>query len=261
MATETLSKEALAVIDGYLHFRLGAAVSSVPYFNNKTVRARGAMNAVVGKGSPREIYDEAEMLAFKNHAKPEALTGEALKKLLADNNIGIDCSALAFYTLDAESRARGKGSVKKHLHFIRSFGLVGTLLARLRPANITDVSTLASDVNSRTITIREVTPGDMITMLGGPDSNDRNHILIVHQVDRDGSGNAAPSKIYYTHAVAYPEDGIYGSGIKQGVIEIAFPDKGILDQVWKENGTPEGAARIFTRAQTSKTELRRLKWL
>ena len=77
--------------------------------------------------------------------------------------------------------------------------------------------------------------------------------------------NSTPKKAYYSHAIAYPEDGLYGTGVKEGVIDIVAAAGKITDQVWNEGAapggaTPEGARRIFERAQKSKTELRRLKW-
>jgi hypothetical protein len=95
-------------------------------------------------------------------------------------------------------------------------------------------------------------------MLSDVEGNERNHILVIHQVEYQ---NFIPYKIHYSHAVAYPEDGIYGTGIKQGTIEISDIHKPITEQIWIENGKQGEANRIFVRAQKSKTEVRRLKWL
>ncbi len=258
MDTKTLSPEALAVIDGYLNFRIGAASCSVPYYNNKTLRSRSALNALVGKGTRKEISDEAETLVFKSRIKPDALTGEALKKLLADQNIGIDCSGLAYHVLDAEGKAQGRGALKKRLAFLHADGLKGFIASKMHPARLTDVATLADDRNSRPVELHEIAAGDMITMMTSIDGGERNHILIIHKIGFDG---AVPKKISYTHAVAYPEDGLYGSGVKQGEIEVNRPGEALLDQRWIEGGKEGAENRIFRRAQSSRTEIRRLKWL
>jgi hypothetical protein len=83
-------------------------------------------------------------------------------------------------------------------------------------------------------------------MLGGPDVNDRNHILIIDKIEEN--------KISYVHSIAYPEDGIYGTGIKVGSIDITDSGKSITDQIWSEKN-------LLERAQKSKTELRRLNFL
>jgi hypothetical protein len=258
MTTSTLTTQAQAVIDGYLRFKQGPAVCSIPYFNNKTRRSRSALNALVGKGTPREISDEVEMLVFKSHTKIEGLTDDSLKKLLTDQDIGIDCSALAYYILDAESQARDKGPMKKHLSFIQARGIKGFIAAKTRPVRLSDVETFANDANSRPIGLNEIAPGDIITMLDDSKVGERNHILTITQVDRDGD---APRKARYVHTVAYPTDGLYNTGIREGEIEIVDRSGTILDQVWREGGTIDGAAIIFARAQKSKTELRRMKWL
>ena len=246
------------MIDRYMRFSLGSAVCSVPYFNNKTMRSRVALNALVGKGDPQELLDETETIIFKNHIDPDTLEGETLKRIMADENLGVDCSALAYHVLDAESQARGKGQIKRSLKFIQAHGLKGFIASRTRPARLADVATFADDANSRHIELSGIRPGDMITMMDGSDDGERNHILVVHQIDRN---DPSRPKIHYTHAVAYPEDGLYGSGVKQGTIEIVDPSGNILEQAWQENGSAEGAARILSRARHSKTDVRRLKWL
>ncbi|MES2314795.1 MAG: hypothetical protein V4524_02575 [Patescibacteria group bacterium] len=255
MNTKTLSNRALSVIDQYLHFTIGGAVCSIPYFNNKTTRARAALRSTIGKGSPQEIFEEIKSIMLKDHADQSAVTNELLKKTLTDNNIGIDCSAFAYYVLNTESQELKKGSLDKHIHFINCTGLIGKVRCALRPIENCDVATFAHEKNSRTIEIKEAQPGDIITMIGGPDGTDRDHVLVIYQIEYQ---NFTPAKIHYAHAVAYPEDGIYGSGIKQGVVEILNPEKPITEQVWTEGGTTGPMNRIYARAQKSLTSLRRL---
>jgi hypothetical protein len=257
MNTKTLSTRAMSVIDQYMDFKYGQAVCSVPYFNNKTVRARAALRADSGKGSPKEIFDEVQAILVKNHVSAEALNSETLKTLLTDNNTGIDCSGFAYYVLNAESQEQKKGSMDKHISFTECHGIVGKLRCALRPIENCSVITLANDKNSRSISWNEIQPGDIITMMGGPDNDDRNHVLVIHQVDYQ---NFVPTQIFYSHAVAYPEDGIYGSGIKQGAIEILKPEGSLLEQRWTENGKEGDNNRIFLRAKNSTTDTRRLKW-
>lgn len=256
MNTKTLSPRALSVIDQYLHFRAGRAVCSVPYFNNKVALARAALRVTIGKGSPKDISEEAQAIIVKNHASIDSLADESLKMLLADNNIGIDCSAFAYYILNAESEETGKGTLDKHISFVNCHGIIGKIRCAMRPIENCDVATFANDKNSLVVSLDKIRPGDFIAMLGGPDTDDRDHILIIHQVEYQ---NFVPIEIHYSHVTAYPEDGIYGTGVKQGVIEILKPKAGLLEQKWTENGKEGANNRIFTRAQKSKTDIRRIR--
>jgi hypothetical protein len=266
LISKTLSKSALSVIDSYLNFRLGTAVCSVPYFNNKTIKARAALGVFVGKGTPKEILEELLVQIHKSHLNAASINNDTLKRLLTDNNLGVDCSGFAYRVLNAESEALGKGSLERHLQFA-GLGFAGRLRAALSPVKNTDVTTFADDANSRQVNLSEVEPGDFISMTEGPEGADRNHILVIHQVDCENSpgGVLKPVKIYYSDAVAYPEDGVYGTGIKQGTITIKDLSKPITEALWSENNS-EGAElegeknRMFARALKSKTEVRRLRW-
>ena len=257
MNTKVLSNRALSVIDQYLHFKFGSAVCSIPYFNNKTVKARGALRPVIGKGSPEEIYEEVQALLLKSHVPSDTLADESLKKLLSDADLGIDCSAFAYYVLNAEIEERGKGALDKHVSFVNCTGVVGKLRCALRPIENCDVSTLAHEKNSKAIEPKDAQPGDIIVMTGGPADFERDHVLVIHQVEFQ---NFAATKIHYSHAAAYPSDGVYGSGIKQGEIEVTDPNKPLLEQRWIENGQEGLSNFIFTRAQKARTEIRRLNW-
>lgn len=262
MNTKTLSSRALSVIDQYRHFAVGNTVCSIPYFNNKASRVRATLRAYGGKGSPKDIFEEVQTLMIKNHISPNLLNDEALKKILIENNIGIDCSGFAYYVLNAENEERGKGSLDKHIHFTSCRGIIGKIRCHFRPVENCDVATFANNKNSRVIATKEIQVGDVITMLAKSDSNndsqtrdsERDHILIIHQVDYQ---NFIPIKIYYSHAVAYPEDGLYGTGVKQGSIEILDSNKSITDQCWSENSSDTNN-RIWNRAKISNTELRRV---
>lgn len=257
MNTKTLSNHALSIIDQYLHFKAGTAICSVPYFNNRTIKARAALAVNAGKGSPKEIFEEVESLVVKAHTTIDALNADSLKQLLTENNIGIDCSGFAYYVLNAESQETGRGSIDKHISFVQASGFMRKIIASLNPVKNVGVITFADDKNSRAITLKETIPGAMITMVDDADESERDHILVIHQVEYQ---NFIPYKIHYSHAVAYPEDGIYGTGIKQGMIEITDINKSITDQSWAENGKQGDANRILIRARKSKTEVRQLRW-
>jgi hypothetical protein len=257
MNTKILSQHALSVIDQYLNFTVGGSTCSVPYFNNKTTRSRAALRTFIGKGSPKDIHDEVLALLIKDHIPPESLGTESLKKLLTDKNIGVDCSAFAYYVLNAENKERGHNSLDKHLNLIHCAGILGKIRGALRPVENTDVQTFANNKNSGVIPLKDVQVGDMITMLEDGEESEHDHILVIHQIEYQ---NFIPTTIHYSHAVAYPEDGVYGTGIKQGTITIVDIQKPITQQQWSEYGKTGNENRIFVRAQKSKTDICRLLW-
>lgn len=247
MTTKLLSEEALFVINKYLHFNIGSATCAIPYFNNRHQKARAKLRAQIGKGSPKDIFDEVENLALAEKINMSNIDSVTLKKFLVDRNIGIDCSGLVYQILRP-----------KHFVFPFSTGFLGRLRAKFRPAENAGVTTFAHDANSHVVTTKSAEPGDFITIVGGPDNGERDHILLVHQVDFDYT---TPTKIHYTHAVAWPSDGEYGHGVRQGTIEILDPEKPVTEQRWIEAEKTGDENYTFTRALKSVTEIRRLNQL
>ena len=146
-----------------------------------------------------------------------------LKKFLVERNIGIDCSGLAYYILDAECQSLGKGKLKDNISFPFCKGIFRKIKCKLRPEENIDVATLAHNTNSHIVPIEKIEPGDMVTILR--ENKERNHILIIHKV---GYINNIPNIIYYTHSISLPEDGLYGHGIRQEKIELG-------KQEWNKN--------------------------
>jgi hypothetical protein len=256
LETKTLTQHALKVADAYENFSYGPASCNIPYFNNKVFRNRGALRTYSGKGSIEDISDELSTILIKNKIDKKDLSGDVLKKLLVENNIGIDCSGFAYYVLDAENRGLGRPPLRKIISFVNCSGFLGKFLCTIRPAANCDVETLAHDNNTHVVPVTDVKPGDIITMLTKNNIDKiRNHIVVITAVEYKTS---IISKIFYSHAVAYPEDGLYGNGVRHGEIEIVSPEKSIIDQEWTENGRKGNSNRLFVREQEAETELRRL---
>lgn len=243
MNIKSISKETLAVIEKY---------KDVPYFNNKTIGKRAGLRVEAGKGSPKEIYEELETMARLNKINLKDLSIEDKRRLMVENDIGIDCSGFAYYILNEESLGRGKGNISNHLHFVKFSNPIRRLIAKLRPIENSDVITFADNNNSKLISLREVQAGDIVTMIGS-----RNHILIVENIEYKDS---LPNIIHYVHAIAWPTDGEYGHGIHRGTIEIVDHGKTLLEQNWIELNKTGPENYTYYRAKESLTELRRLNW-
>ncbi len=279
MNSKLLSEKALGVIDQYAHFKVGGAVASIPYFNNNRTAMRAGLRAAIGKGSPRDIYEEVEIALAKDRIAlapgsvaggafvPGVITGESLKHFLVEKNIGIDCSGFAYYVLNAESTAQGKGSLDRHLSFPLCKGILGKFRAKMRPIENANVATFANAKNTRTVELKKVAPGHIITMLSSDERknaagrtlfDNRDHILVVHQVEYQ---NFIPTTIHYSHSIAWPTDGEYGHGVRQGIITILNPDKPITEQEWTENEKMGDENYTFVRAKKAKTEIREFPFL
>jgi hypothetical protein len=238
-----LSPEANKVIDSYLHLPLGCGPVT-PYFNNRRAKIRGGLRALIGKGSPEEIVEEAEIIALRNKVDIKSLDTVTLKKFLVDKGLGIDCSGFAFHVLNAESLARNGKRLGAYLTARTT--LLRQFIARLREAENVSVAHLASDANSSAIRYDEARPGDIITLL----NPEYNHVLVIESADRTGS----TVTLHYIHSYAWPEEGVYGHGVRRGTLSLSNGD--IMKGVWVENGGTVDFQKI---RPIDRAEIRRLK--
>jgi hypothetical protein len=137
----------------------------------------------------------------------------------------------------------------------------------MRPIENANVATFAHIKNTMPIALKDVAPGDIITMVSSDEIknaagrsilDNRDHILVVHQVEYQ---NFIPTTIHYSHSIAWPTDGEYGHGVRQGIIEVYHADKPITEQDWTENGKIGDENYTFVRAKKSKTDIRRFPWM
>ncbi len=257
MTTSTLSPQTLECIDRYLNMTIGSATTPVLYFNNKTTGRRGALAVHVGKGTPDDISQEVITILFKKKIPVDTLTSESLRMIMSEHHIGIDCSGFVYQTLNVESISRGQGSLRTHLSF-KNRGLLGSLSARMHPEKNASVIVFADDTNSLPVTLADVLPGDLIVMIGTSQAADRDHILLIHRIDYDESSR--PSRLHYSHSVAHPEDGLYGTGVRQGTIDLSPLHSSLLDASWQENGLTGDTNRTLLKARSSQTSIRRIHW-
>ncbi|MDP3996344.1 MAG: hypothetical protein Q8P86_01470 [bacterium] len=257
VTTKKLLPEAIAIVNNYLHLPLPVPVPC-PYFNNRRSGIRGAVKAAIGKGSVEEIKEEAELIFMKNHMDFSKLDKENIIKILVDNRIGVDCSGFAYHVLNAEGIARGCGALKSRISFSNSKSFSRALLSRLRTIQNTSVATFSHDANSKEVRIDEVSPGDFISMLhDSEDERQFNHMVVISEVKRQ---EETPLKLKYVHSLAWPSDGPYGHGVREGVIEITDVTKPVSEQKWVENGKMGAENLTQERAKKSEVSIRRLKW-
>ncbi len=257
MIIKKIEKPAMAIIDTFLHLPIKNHVISCPYFNNKVAKARAGLRVNLGKGSPEDIKQEIALIARKKHIDLEQLSRDDVKQFFVDNNIGIDCSGLAYYILDAQTIAQTEKPLRKFLSFPKTHNPLRKLIRRFRPIENTNVKVFAHNTNSQSIALKNVQPGDIITMIGTGKNHDLDHILVIHQVEYTED---MPKKIYYTHSLKWLADGKYNHGVKQGTITITELQQDITKQLWEESGKKDKENETLWRAKTAnKTALCRLR--
>lgn len=258
MQTTQLTTEARHVINQYLHLPIKDHKVSCPYRNNRKTKVRGALRVLIGKGSIDDIVKEVDILALRKKTDLSAMSDTDLKQFLVDEHIGIDCSGFVFHVLDAELSARTGKGIKQHLCFPYAKGL-RKVLTKLRPAENTNVKTLAHEQNSQEVTIAHVAPGDLITIIRSGTHKNLDHVLLVESVDMDDD---KPETIHYVHSFQWSTDGQTNHGVRRGSIAIADMTKKLDEQTWTEQDKSNPENETWERANDAQDlSLRRLNAL
>lgn len=238
----------MQMIQNYLHLPFEKQTIAAPYFNNRRQKVRGALRVLIGKGNPDDIVEEAAIFGLKERVDMQSISAEQMKKFLVDHNIGVDCSALAYYVLDEELKARKKSGLKNFLYFQPTINPLRKILIALRPIENAGVKTFHNTKNSRQIELSEIQPGDCITMIGTGRDHDLNHMLVIHKVEYTGG---TPKMLHYTHSLAWSTDGQYNHGVCQGKIGIVDIKKPLIEQKWTEKNKEGTENETYWRATTA----------
>ncbi|MDD2656413.1 MAG: ATP-grasp domain-containing protein [Patescibacteria group bacterium] len=226
--SQTAGKQGMVskMIEHYLNLKVGNTTITCPYFNNRRSQIRGALAVLIGKGSPESIEEELQIISLKEKIDLGNLPAEKIKEFLVNNNLGVDCSGFVYHILDALTQDKKNKKLKQIIHFPLAKSVVRKMIAKLRPAENCGVTTLAHEINSKKINLKEVEANDFIIFLGSGPKQDYNHIMFVESV--------TDKTINYIHAYKWPSDGQYNHGVRRGQIEIIDENKNILEQKWLE---------------------------
>jgi hypothetical protein len=112
-----ISPAAEKIIENYLHLPFPGKDVACPYFINKKNKLRGALRALIGKGTPEDIIEEAQICALKEKINLENLSSIELRKFLTTHHLGVDCSALVYYIINAEIQFKLHTSLSKKIYF------------------------------------------------------------------------------------------------------------------------------------------------
>ena len=244
-----LSKAAFHIIQNYLQLPFPGKEVSCPYFINKKNKIRGALRALVGKGTPDDIVEEAQIAALKEKINLANLDSATLRKFLVDHCIGIDCSGLVYHIVDTELKHTNRGNFAHFLTF-RARNFFKKIVIKLRPAENTNVVVLADEKNSTTITLRDIKPSDLIILKNVGPQHSYQHVVFVHEVDYI---KGEPLAIHYTHSIELPNENSTEHGIRQGKILINDINKPLLEQNWEEREKINAENKFFNYAKTAES--------
>lgn len=251
-----VKKNTLELIKTYSGLKLAGHLVQCPYFNNKRARLRGALRPLIGKGTAKEIVEEAEILAMKEKINLTEISDGAVKKFLVDHNLGIDCSGFVFYLLEAELSVRKNISLKNKIRFEPILNPLRSLIRKLRVVENINVQVLSSEKNSATVNLSDIQPADFIVILNSGHDSARDHVLFVQSVEYEKN---IPSKIHYVHSFQWSTDGKYNHGVRRGIIEIVNPGTPLTEQKWIEQNIEGEKNETYKRAcGAEKVEIRRL---
>lgn len=222
MASLILSKKANELIEHYFNLKIGGKLVKCPYYiNHKSKKAD--LRSLVGKGSPTEIEDEVKIWAKVKKFDLFTSTPFQIRQFMRDNSIGIDCSGLVSYIIEAELKSRGlKISNVLNNSFGENFWF--RMYHRLRFIENLSVQTISNPDNIVKIeNLSEIKPLDMLHLKGLIDGF---HIAIVYET---GTNDEGKKYIHYVHSSKWynPDD-----GIRKGQIILTSSSNDLTYQTW-----------------------------
>lgn len=226
---ESIDKKGQEVINSYLHLSIAGHDIQCPYFKNNPEIKQG-VRAQVGKGTPQEITEEAEIIAAQEKIDLGSLSDHEVRTFLINRGLGVDCSGFIVQVFDHVDPAIIK---RINISEIHSNPVKRWAVNKLRKKENISAHALTSGKNADRIPIyHDIRSGDMIRTRGG------NHVLLVTRVEHDG---AHVARITYFHATGYYGD---TNGVRSGDITITAPHDALEKQDWSE--TEEGTDRNYT---------------
>lgn len=210
------------IIDSYLKIIIGGKPIVCPYYTNLK-KQRATLRVFLGKGSAQEIINEANFISLKKEIDLNKLSEKRLYQFLVEHNLGIDCSGLATYILQAIYQENKKINILKKIKIILFFKNPWRwLIAWLRPIENISVRILANDKNSFLINnFQKIKPGDMLIR------TDLKHVYLITKIKKE---NNQIKKITYVHAPRPKQKAYFGPGVFQNTILLKKDDLNELNK-------------------------------
>lgn len=255
-----ISPKAQKILEDYFNLPfVGVSGVRCPYYNNARQKQRAQLRVLIGKGTPKEITEEAKIISIQYHAGIFDTAGhcclhakhncgseslaEDIRRFLIDHNLGIECSGFVTQILRAHFKEIKKIDITRHFFIISPRYFFRWLVAKIRPVENIGAKSYLNDSNTQPINYLEARSADVIVMLETGPNKKRNHILLI----TERSGNI----IKYVHARQWVADGKYGHGVAKGEIKIINPTKGLLEQEWTESAKSHTDNETFLEAKNA----------
>lgn len=224
----TLPKQVQQFIKRYENLELGGKKVIAPYFINHTKQKD--LRAMVGKGTPEEIEIEAKIWEKLKGINFTSMSNKEIRKFLQERGLGIDCSGFVAHVLGFWYKLEAKKSLWTKLKPLKkgALGFFSTIAYRLKPVQNLGVISLTSNINSETVSINQVLPGDIIR--SGWKKKNSFHIFLVEKVELNDSGKV--QTIFYVNSTHHYGD---SNGIRHGKINIIDATKPLHEQEWDDD--------------------------
>lgn len=250
----SLSPAAQAIVQKYLQLPLVGTKVNAPYFNNQRSKVRAGLAVMIGKGNPEDIALEAEVEARAKHFPITTANELDVKKFLVEQNLGIDCSAFAYYVLRYEGIVKSNQDLQSSLFFPQAKNLFRKLIVKLRPVENISVAVLGDDHNSRVISKSELQAGDLLFFWNTGLDKKLNHLLVITEVNNNS--------LTYAHSFRWRNEGQYDHGVRTGTISWNNFNTSLLDDTWTEKNKSGADNDTLQHArEAERFEIRRLRVL
>jgi hypothetical protein len=270
-----LSTGAKQLIHDYLNLPCGTKEGiRCPYINNAKLNQRGQLRVLVGKGTPEEIVEEANIISTQYKAgifdkdahqclcdqhSGKQFTLQEIRKFLIDHHLGIECSGFVTHVLDKHFQEANHINLVKKLHIVSPAKIIRWMISRLRRVENISVKTYVDKRNTTAIVsdaigwdYNKINPADIIILLETGLRHNKNHIILITE-NKDNI-------LKYVHARAWPSEGQYDHGVTEGMIKITHPGKSLSEQEWIERGKTGNENGTFQEILQAKLiEIRRVK--
>lgn len=220
-----ISPKTYDLINHYFGLKIGNKQIKTPYYINSKHK-KGELRSLIGKGTPDEIEDEVKIWAKVRNFDLDSNTEIRVRKFMAENSIGIDCSGLVSHILNIELKERGV-PIRRVIRNDFNKDFLHKIYHKIRYLDNLDVETLSDPINSRRINnLLEVVSLDMLHLKG---LHGGYHVAIViktcYNVQRK-------YEIYYVHSSRWysPND-----GIRYGKITVTDPNNDLSFQSWEDS--------------------------
>lgn len=269
-----LSASAQKMIHDYLNLPFtGLAGIRAPYFNNARVGRRGELRALVGKGTPHEIVEEAKIASLQYHAgffdksgncclhnehTGAEVTAEDIRRFLIEHNLGVECSGFVTHVLRAHFEEVKKIDIVHRLAICPTQKFWRRIICQLRPVENSNVQVYADDRNTDLVAsdamgwnYSAIQPADLMILLNVAPHDNRNHVMLITDV--------TDKRLAYVHARAWASEGRFEHGVAEGEIRIVDANKGLLEQEWMELNKNGNENETWIEAKNAKVlEIRRI---